>query len=824
MKHNYLILVALFLFSFTQAQIVNIPDANFKLKLTSETVADLDGDGSLDGDVDTNNDGEIQVSEAESVYRLRIFVGEISSVEGIASFVNITNLDIQYTDITELDLTNNTSLLVLNCGHNQLTTLNVSGLGNLIRIRCDYNNLSTVDLSGLSNLTEFFCTYNQMTSLDFTTSPNLFFIECQNNLLSTLNITGLNVLDHVRCQNNQLSELNLSGLVALEYLDCSNNQISNLNFSDLNMIRQLYCNNNQLNGELVVPNLTSLQNLACQNNLLSSLTFESDLPVMSTLECGNNQLVSLDIQKCTNLDILFCENNNLQELFLKNGSLMYDYNMNFSNNFNLSYVCVDDMELNDIETLLSSYNYMDVILNTYCSFVPGGEFYTIQGANKLDLDVDGCDINDSVLPNLRYNITNGSITGTIISNTTGSYSIPVQAGTHTITPILENPTYFTVAPPNLVVDFPTATSPYDQDFCITTNGSYNDLEIVLVPRSQLRQGFEADYSLIYKNNGTTTLSGNIDFNFDTPFFSLISSMPNIDSETTGTINWNYTDLMPFESREIIFTMHFNGPVTEVPPIEAGEYFDFIVSINPIAGDETEENNTFVLEQVVVNSFDPNDKTCLQGETIELEEVGKYIHYLIRFENIGTANAVNIVVKDEIDLAKYDVSTLIPLNSSHDFVTRIKDDNIVEFIFEDINLPFDDANNDGYVLLKIKTLETLELGDTFSNDAEIYFDYNTPIITNDELTTVVENLSVEETELQSLVKIYPNPTNDYVFIESNDTLESIAIYDIHGRQIQILVLTGTTNSSKIDLSYLSKGVYFLNMKTKVGEQTSKIIKK
>lgn len=42
-----------------QAQIVNIPDANFKNAWVIEIVAYTDGDGAIDGPVDTNGDGEI---------------------------------------------------------------------------------------------------------------------------------------------------------------------------------------------------------------------------------------------------------------------------------------------------------------------------------------------------------------------------------------------------------------------------------------------------------------------------------------------------------------------------------------------------------------------------------------------------------------------------------------------------------------------------------------------------------------------------------------------------------------------------------------------
>ncbi len=65
-----------------------------------------------------------------------------------------------------------------------------------------------------------------------------------------------------------------------------------------------------------------------------------------------------------------------------------------------------------------------------------------------------------------------------------------------------------------------------------------------------------------------------------------------------------------------------------------------------------------MNQTVVNSFDPNDKTCLEGATIPPSAVGKYVHYMIRFENKGTAEAQNVVVKDMIDTENLILSSLV----------------------------------------------------------------------------------------------------------------------------------------------------------------------
>ncbi len=133
---------------------------------------------------------------------------------------------------------------------------------------------------------------------------------------------------------------------------------------------------------------------------------------------------------------------------------------------------------------------------------------------------------------------------------------------------------------------------------------------------------------------------------------------------------------------------------------------------------------------MVNSYDPNDKICLEGEIEAPSKIGEYLHYIINFENVGSADAVNIVVKDVIDVTKFDEKTLQILDSSHPVRAKINS-NIAEFIFEGINLQH---GGHGNILLKIKTRDNLVVGDVVTNKADIFFDYNLPITTNLASTT------------------------------------------------------------------------------------------
>lgn len=200
--------------------------------------------------------------------------------------------------------------------------------------------------------------------------------------------------------------------------------------------------------------------------------------------------------------------------------------------------------------------------------------------------------------------------------------------------------------------------------------------------------------------------------------------------------------------------------------------------------------------------------------------------MIRFENTGTANATNIVVKDNIDVSKYDIASIVPLYSSHDYFARIKDntsEHFVEFIFENINLPFDDANNDGYVVFKIKTLDTLVLNDLFENEAEIYFDFNFPIITNIEQTTI-GTLNTEEFEIaNNTISLYPNPTTDNLRLESKQAIKQIVVFDVSGGIIKEISVIGNNTDFTISTEEFSKGTYFVKIKTTQGETVRKIIK-
>ena len=186
-----------------------------------------------------------------------------------------------------------------------------------------------------------------------------------------------------------------------------------------------------------------------------------------------------------------------------------------------------------------------------------------------------------------------------------------------------------------------------------------------------------------------------------------------------------------------------------------------------------------------------------------------------FENIGNAAATFVVVTNDIDETKYDLNSFQIMHSSHEMMTRITD-NKVEFIFDNINLEPEAMGN---VVYKIKSLDNLNIGDSVSQQANIFFDYNFPIETNIATTTFQEPLSVNEFT-HNTVSVYPNPTSGQLFIDSIDPIGSLELYDIQGRKVQEFTIS---EEHTIDLTNISKGIYFLRIQTDKGIEIEKLIK-
>lgn len=225
----------------TNAQIVFIPDASFKDKLINHSPL-----------IDTNMDGEIQVSEAEAysdaidVSGTSAVPGTISDITGIEAFVNIDGFLCDYNDISELNLISNSALLEISSSNNLITSINLTGNSLLRTLSISENPLMSIDLSSNLDLFFFQCNFSNLSELDLSNNAALQFLYVQGNQLTTLDLTSNPGLFIVNLDDNQLSSLDISGSPLLDFLFCRGNELEQLDLSDNANLRRLDCKSNSL--------------------------------------------------------------------------------------------------------------------------------------------------------------------------------------------------------------------------------------------------------------------------------------------------------------------------------------------------------------------------------------------------------------------------------------------------------------------------------------------------------------------------------------------------------------------------------------------------
>jgi uncharacterized repeat protein (TIGR01451 family) len=234
-----------------------------------------------------------------------------------------------------------------------------------------------------------------------------------------------------------------------------------------------------------------------------------------------------------------------------------------------------------------------------------------------------------------------------------------------------------------------------------------------------------------------------------------------------------------------------------------------VQIQTSTPDYNPDNDSLTMCFYVVNSFDPNEKIVFP-KSIYYDAT--WLYYTIQFQNTGSDTAYNVVVSDTLS-ANLDVESFQYLASSHSPSVKVKGREAI-FTFSHINL-LDSLHNEpkshGWLQYRIKTKAGLPLHSEIRNTASIYFDLNTPVVTNTTINTLNALGITDVKKEEPFLHLSPNPTNSILNISTNSLYSKlIAIYDASGRKVSERVFT-----SSLDISNLSQGMYLLEVKSDEG---------
>ena len=349
MKTKLLILMLCFS-TLSQAQTTAIPDSNFEqalidlghddvidgqvlttningltvLNVSNKNISDLTGiedfSALLELSCSTNQLTSLDISNNSLLYRLAVQDNNLTNLN-ISSNTGLTQLFCGNNLLSSLDVSNNTILEALEVPNNLLTSLDLTNNSGLIQLNCSTNQLATLDVSNNMLLRFFTCNFNQLTSLDVSNHIHLERLLCYNNQLSNLNVINTPDLIVLECENNQLTSLDLFGTPTLGRLECNNNQLTSLDVSNNTSLVILECANNQLTN-LDVSNSPNLIDLFCNDNDITSLSLPSNTIHLRELFCQNNQLTTLDVSGNTGLQLLHCYNNQINSLDVSSNALL----------------------------------------------------------------------------------------------------------------------------------------------------------------------------------------------------------------------------------------------------------------------------------------------------------------------------------------------------------------------------------------------------------------------------------------------------------------------------------------------------------------------
>ncbi|OIQ15362.1 MAG: hypothetical protein BM557_11645 [Flavobacterium sp. MedPE-SWcel] len=738
------------------------------------------------------------------------------------AFEDCTKLTITATDIPDLSQVTDMSYMfngaeLFNQPLDNWDVSNVTNMESMFRSATVFNQpLNDWDVSNVTNMEEVFRraeSFNQpLNDWDVSNVTNMTsmfsYAESFNQPLNDWNVSNVTklgaVFENAISFNQPLNNWDISSVDLMtgmfSYAESFNQSLNDWDVSNVLRMNLMFRNAESFNQPL---NNWDVSNVVTMSGMFNgSSSFNQDLTVWdynTDISFGEGYFVRWSGLDTDNYDALLLR---FAQLGLTNKTLD-SRGVKYCNSVGLrSYL------INELGWDISEDN-----LDESC------QVSILSGIVLYDEDNDGCNADDLPLSFLVSTTNIENYNTSSMSNNEGVYSLHLFEGTYDVS-VLGLPDYLDATPNTESITFEEGVNEQILNFCLTPNQTIEDLNITLLPVTEARPGFEANYKIIVENMGTQTVNNIVvTLTFDQTLQTFVTATPEAASITVNELTFEIENIQPFASSAINFTMQ-----TFEPPIVNGdEIAEFTATVTPNGNDNTPEDNTYVLEQIIVNSYDPNDKRVLQGEEITIEQAGEYLNYIIRFQNTGTASAITVRVEDDLH-ENLDWTTFRPINASHDYRVEITGGSHLEFIFDDINLPHEDADaegSNGYIAYKIKPVEDIAVGDIINGDAEIYFDYNLPIITNDAVTEVVIPLNVDQHTINNQLAIYPNPANDYVNIKSgNDIqLEEITVYNLQGRKL----LSLNQNLEYINISSLSNGIYLLDIKTDKGSTQYKLIK-
>ncbi|MBK6626745.1 MAG: VCBS repeat-containing protein [Flavobacteriales bacterium] len=362
--------------------------------------------------------------------------------------------------------------------------------------------------------------------------------------------------------------------------------------------------------------------------------------------------------------------------------------------------------------------------------------YRAEGQVWHDLNADGVrDPGEGPLPFVLSQCDPSS--GYPMTDTTGAYSFSLAPGHFVLSSLVPDTLWALTTDSSEYHIALDALNPVStgNDFGFTPAVIVTNLEPTLVGSMYMCDSYSS-FFVQATNLGTTIPDGHLAVELDTAF-TFHSASPAPDSVVGRTVHWSFDDLYYYSTYGAHLIVEgpalalLGMPVTNTCTLEAS------------IGGVVVQTTTSLWTDTVTCAWDPNDKQVSPkgvGDQGAIDIATDHLDYTIRFQNTGNAPAMDVILRDVLDV-DLDPASVTLLGYSHSPTdVLIRADGTLEFRFEGIALPDSGADlqgSQGFVKFRISLDNGLPHLTTIENSAAIYFDLNPPVITNTVLNTLVD---------------------------------------------------------------------------------------
>ncbi|MFM9985434.1 MAG: FG-GAP-like repeat-containing protein [Flavobacteriales bacterium] len=389
-------------------------------------------------------------------------------------------------------------------------------------------------------------------------------------------------------------------------------------------------------------------------------------------------------------------------------------------------ICSQGSVIGCTDELASNYNPAATCEINSC-------IYPFTGRVFFDENLNGYyDANDYGLPFQQITVNPGNIL--LITDNNGFFTAFLSDNDDFIISHVADPNfpYYTSFSEYYTIDFDGQGGDYS--FGLSIEEPNFDIEVNILPDFYVCNSY-VNFNLCFRNLSNVPLDGVLAFAKDDSYLSYQAITP-IDSIVGDYFYFSFDSLMPGQMS--YFTIALLTPTA-----------DFISEsyVNALYASGYSDGNLVAIgnevETIVHNcSYDPNDKTGdpLGYTESHFIEDGTAIEYLVRFQNTGTAPALNVFITDILD-SNLEIESFELVANSHSVAVSVNPETReLEFYFANIMLPdsvSDSEGSNGFISYRVNLLPVIDAGTEIHNTAYIYFDNNDPVITNTTLHTIFD---------------------------------------------------------------------------------------